>query len=180
MISNPCHRHGHDHRSGLGRSCKRSIFIGVNRNAIHRFSAPKIFDSSSIPPPRACPSFGFWADVASNQFLYESTESPSKTCRSRKFLIANPCRRHGHAHRSGLGRSCTRSVFIGTNRIAIQKFSAPKILKANLCRRHGHDHRSGLGRPCKRSVLIGSNRIAIQKISVPKSFDKQSLPPPWA
>ena len=118
---------GHDHRSGLGRSCRRSIFIGTRRIAIHKFSVPKIFDSYSIPPPRACPSFGFWAHVASNQFLYESTETPSKTCRSRKFLIANPCRRHGHAHRSGLGRSCTRSVFIGTNRIAIQKFSAPKI-----------------------------------------------------
>ena len=45
-----------------------------------------------------------WADLASDQFLQEPAESPSTNFRSRKFLTANPYRRHAHAHRSGFGQ----------------------------------------------------------------------------
>ena len=48
LIANPCHRHGHGHRSGLGRSWERSVFKGINGIAIQNFSTPKIFDSQSI------------------------------------------------------------------------------------------------------------------------------------
>ena len=58
--------------------------------------------------------------------MYQQNRHP-KLLRSRKFLIANPCRCHGHGHRSVLGRPCQRTVFTGICRIAVHKKTVPKI-----------------------------------------------------
>ena len=126
LIANPCHCHGHGHRSGSGPSSQANGFYRDPKNRHPKTSVPNFFDSQSMPPPWAWSSLGVWADLAADRFLYEPTESPSKMFRPRKFLIANPCRCHGHGHRSGLGRSWKRSVFKGINGIVVQNFSAPK------------------------------------------------------
>ena len=110
----------------LGRARKRIVFIGIRRIAIQKKSVPKFFDSKSMPPSWAWSSLGFWADLAADRFLLEPAESPSKIFRPRKCLIANPCRCHGHGHRSGLGGACLRTVFIRIRRIALPKKSVPK------------------------------------------------------
>ena len=121
-----------------------------------------------------------WADLGSDQFLKESTESSSKTFRPRKVLIANPCHRHGHGHRWGYGRSRKRSVFKGINGIATQNFSAPKILIANPCRCHGHGHRSGFGPSSQANSFYRDPQNRHPKKSVPKFLDSKSMPPSWA
>ena len=127
LIANPCRRHGHDHRSGLGRACTRSVLIGSNRIAIQKISVPKIFDKQSMPPLWTWSSFGFGPILLAINFYMSPAESLSAIFRSRKFLIAKPYRRHAHAHRSGVGPCRKQSVFIWINRNAIQNLSVPKI-----------------------------------------------------
>ena len=128
LIANPCRCHGHGHRSGSGPSSQANGFYRDPQNRRpKKKSVPKFFDSQHMPPSWAWSSLGFLADIAADRFLLEPSESPSKTFRPRKFLIANPCRCHGHGHRSGLGRACQRTVFIRIRRIALPQKSVPKI-----------------------------------------------------
>ena len=101
--------------------------------------------------------------------------------RSPNFLIANPCHRHGHGHRSVFGPSLQPIAFyMNQQNRHPQIFRSRKFLIANTCRCHGHGHRSGLGRSWKLSVFKGINGIVVQNFSAPKIFDSQSMPLPWA
>ena len=95
-----------------------------NRN--RKKSAPKIFDGKSMPSPWAWSSLGLGPILQANNF-YKNQQNCHQKNLPRKFLIANPCRSHGPGHRSGLGRACQRTVFIGICRIAIQKISVPNF-----------------------------------------------------
>ena len=125
LIANPCRCHGHGHRSGLGRACKRTVFYRGPQNRHPKKSVPKIFDSQSMPPPWALSSVGF-GPISQPIDFYRNQRNRHQKNRPRQLLIANPCCCHGHGYRSGLGRARQRRVFIGIRRIGIQKKIDPE------------------------------------------------------
>ena len=119
-----------------------------------------------------------WAELASERFSIGVRRIATQKNRSRKFLIANPCHRHGHGHRSGLGRSCNRSLFIGTSRIAIQNFSALKFFDSQSMPPPWAWSSFGFGPILQPIDFYRNQQNRHPKFFGPKIFGSQSIPPP--
>ena len=155
----------------------RTVFIGIRRIAIEKKSAPKIFDGQSMPSPWAWSSLGLGPILQANNF-YKNQQNCHQKNLPRKFLIANPCRCHGHGHRSGLGRACKRTVFYRGPQNRHPKKSVPKIFDSQSMPPPWAWSSFGFGPILQPIDFYRNQQNRHPKFFGPKIFGGQSIPPP--